>query len=252
MRRVGLVVSFLFVFGSAVIGQPVEDRLLAHLANIEKWSNYGNTPNERRLESANNGFATDLLRFGRSSEVLSYSFPRLKRKMHVATSADGNFRIYSWDAGTGGTMHDFSSMFQFRGTSGKVYASSAHVDGFIHDIFQVNSPAGPIYLAVSTSIASGTMNSQSIKAFKIKGDIVDEHVRVIRTAEGLQNSISFGYDFGSVMDRKERPVRLFAFNETDRSFSFPVVIEDEETPQGRVTNKLITYKFDGEYFVKVD
>ena len=46
--------------------------------------------------------------------------------------------------------------------------------------------------------------------------------------------------------------RLFKFDEAKRSFTFPIVIEDEKTPRGRITNKLITYRFNGSYFVKAD
>ena len=74
---------------------------------------------------------------------------------------------------------------------------------------------------------------------------------VRRTPSGLTNDISFAYDFFSVVDRPERPIKLFTFNETRKEFKFPIVIEDEEAPQGRVTDKFITYRFDGTYFVKV-
>lgn len=256
MLRVALPISFLFLLCFYVTGQTpraIEDRLLVHLADLEKWSNYGLNSNDARLAGANSSLKNDLIRYGsRVPEMLSYSFPRLKGKMHVTTSKDGRFRVYSWDEQTGGTMHEFNSVFQFRGADGKVHAATAPVAGFVHDIFQVNSADGTIYLAVSTFIASGSLSEQTMSAFKVVGTRIDSKVRVFRTPGGLQDSISFGYDFSSVMDRKERPVRLFTFNEARNSFSFPVVEEDEETPQGRVTNKLINYRFDGKHFLKVD
>ena len=39
--------------------------------------------------------------------------------MFVATSADGKLRVYSWTSNWG-TMHDFDSVYQYRGKSGKV------------------------------------------------------------------------------------------------------------------------------------
>jgi hypothetical protein len=121
---------------------------------------------------------------------------------------------------------------------------------FYPEIFQVASKNGPIYLATSTFIGSTSMHGQSIKTIKINGDDLDLTAKLIRTTSGPANSVGFGYDFFSVVDRKERPIKLFTFNEARKEFKFPIVIEDEETPQGRVTNKFITYRFNGTHFVK--
>lgn len=153
-------------------------------------------------------------------------------------------------------MHDHDSVFQYRNKSGKVltWADTEEEEsggGFYHDIFQLDSSTGTVYLGVSTFIGSTSYAGQSIRVFKINGDKLDRDVKLIRTASGLQNSISFAYDFFTVVDRPERPIRLFKFDAATRAFTFPVVIEDEKTPQGRVTNKLIRYRFNGTYFVKV-
>jgi hypothetical protein len=104
---------------------------------------------------------------------------------------------------------------------------------------------------VDTFIGSTSLAGQGIHAFRINGDKLDRKAKVIRTTSGVTDSISFAYDFFSVVDHRERPIRLFSYDEVKRSFRFPVVIEDSKTPQGRVTNRFITYRFDGKYFVKV-
>jgi hypothetical protein len=176
--------------------------------------------------------------------------------MFVATSKDGRLRIYSWDMQTGGTMHDHAAVIQYRGKSGRIYAIANGDDedsggSFCTDIFQVSSASGPIYLAASTFIASSSLNGQSITSMRITGDKLERNAKVIRTRSGLQSTVDFAYDFFSVVDRPERPIRLFSFNEARKEFRFPVVIEDKRTPQGRVTNRYITYRFDGKYFVRV-
>ena len=248
MRRAILAISFLFVLLSPASGQTVttiEDRLLARLAEIEKWSNYGSNPDDEKLEKANTAFRNDLLQYARRPATLSYAFPRLKKELNIATSKDGKFRIYSWDEGTGGSMHDFSSIVQYKGSDGAVRAANLPSGGFFHDMFQVDGGAGAIYLGVATFIASGSLREETVRAFKITGTKVDSNVRVIRTNTGLQNSISFEYDLSTTEGKQ-----LFILDPVRRSFSFPVVVEDEETPQGRVTNKRITYKFNGRTFVK--
>ena len=259
MPKVALL--FLLVLGTTSFGQSprsIEDRLLAHLSALEKFSNYGGTSDFEELDKVNIKLKADLMRFGGSASTLAYKFPRLEGKMFIATSTDGRFRVYSWDEETGGTMHEFESVFQFKDANGRVRTWSQppindyDSGGFFHDVFQVMSKSGPVYLAVSTGIATNSLAVQGISTFQVKGSSLNSGVKIIRTASGLTDSISFEYDFFSVVDHAERPIKLFKFDEAKRSFSFPVVIEDEKTPQGRVTNKLITYRFNGSYFVKAN
>jgi hypothetical protein len=229
--------------------------MIRRLDNISKFGNYSGNFDDKVYEE-NKQFKAKLLSYGRRADVLRYAFPKLKEKMQVTTSRDGNLRIYSWDQETGGTMHDHDSVFQYRSKSGKVltWADAEEEEsggGFYHEIFQLDTSGGTVYLGVSTFIGSTSYAGQSIKVFKISGDRLDRDVKLIRTGSGLQNSISFAYDFFTVVDRPERPVRLFTFDAARKTFQFPVVIEDEKTPQGRVTNKFIRYRFNGSYFEKV-
>lgn len=251
------IILLLIVSGFAQTPRSIESTLLRRLEAIDRWSNYGQTPDFDKLEKENDALKADLIRFGRMPATLAYPFTKLKEKMYVVTSRDNRLRIYSWDRQTGGTMHDFDNVFQYRGKSGKVYTWTAD-DGddaagvFYHDLFQVDSRSGPIYLGVSTFIGSTSLAGAAIDAIIIDGEKLVPDAKRIRTASGMQNSIGFGYDFFSVVDRPERPIKLFKFDAVRKTFSFPVVIEDEKTPQGRVTNRLITYRFDGTNFVKAN
>jgi hypothetical protein len=173
--------------------------------------------------------------------------------MAVATSRDGKLRIYSWDLETGGTMHDFECVYQFQGDSGGVRTWSASDDpdsagGYYTEIFQVDTKNGPIYLANSNFIAQSNVHGQSIEGMRIHGDKLDVKAKVFRTASGMTNSVDFVYDPFSLKDRSER---LISFDAAKQQFTFPVVIEDKLYENGRVTNRFITYRFNGQYFVKV-
>ena len=253
-----ILLALLLVLHSASICQTpeaIERELVGHLADISKYGNYGGEYDEEKLSAANDSLRQKLMRYGTRADVLAYGFARLANEKYVATSKDGRLRIYSWDMQTGGTMHDFDAVYQYLGKGGKVHTWAAGDDediagSFFPEIFQVSSRQGPIYLATSTFIGSTSMHGQSIKVIKINGDDLDLNAKLIRTAEGLTNSVGFGYDFFSVVERKERPIKLFEFNEARKEFRFPVVIEDDKTPQGRVTDRFITYRFNGRYFVK--
>ena len=156
-------------------------------------------------------------------------------------------------------MHDFANVYQFRGRSGRVHVvteprcedvSEYGAGSFVHDIFQVSRSDGPVYLLVSTFIGSTSLSYQSIGVTLVHGEALVRKAKLIRTKSGLNHSVGFEYDFFSVADRPERPIDLFYFDEAKRSFRFPVVIEDEKTPQGRVTDQFITYSFNGKFFVK--
>ncbi|HRI05083.1 MAG TPA: hypothetical protein PLL77_15205 [Pyrinomonadaceae bacterium] len=258
MRHSFLAILFLLVASASFAQTPsaVEREFVGYLDNISKYGNYNGGYDDAKLAKNNADLRDKLLKYGKRADILKFNFPGLKDKMYVTTSKDGRLRIYSWDLETGGTMHDFASVFQYRGKSGKVYSwtekredESAGV--FYHQIFQTDTTGGPIYLGVSTFIGSTSLAGQTIKAFRINGEKLDVDAKVIRTASGIKNSVGFAFDFFTVVDHPERPVRLFSYNEANKSFRFPVVIEDKRTPQGRVTSKFITYRFDGKYFVKV-
>ena len=238
----------------------VEKELLGHLDKLEAASNYGGSSDYDVLAAENQALQKAFVKYGTRSDVLRYAFPKLKQKMYITTSRDGKLRAYSWDTNEGGTMHDFVTVFQYQGSSGKAkaatdpYTQSMEDRGagtFVTQIFQANTDAQPTYLVVDTLIGSTSLGGQGIHAFRIIGDKLDRKAKVIRTSSGITDSINFSYDFFSVVDHPERPVRLFSYNDSNRSFRFPIVIEDSKTPQGRVTNRYITYRFDGKYFVKV-
>ncbi|MEO5859796.1 MAG: hypothetical protein ABIR33_12695 [Pyrinomonadaceae bacterium] len=256
-------VAFIFILfcvdATAQTPGQIEAGLLKRLDSLAKWSNYVGSSDYEKLETENELLRNDLLKFGKIPATIGYAFPKLQEKMFIATSSDGRLRIYSWDRETGGTMHDFEAVFQYRGRSGKVYTWTEARDDedysagvFYHDIFQANSAAGPVYLAISTFIGSTSLAGQNVNAVKINGEKLEPKAKVFRTAEGLTNTIGFGYDFFSVVDRPERPIKLFKFEVGKMELSFPIVIEDDKTSLGRVTNKFITYRFNGTHFVKVN
>lgn len=251
----------LLLVGSNALAQTppaIEKELLGSLETMSKYGSYGGEYDEEKLEAASKAFKQTLMNAAVRRDVLTYAFPKLKESMFIATSRDGKLRVYSWDLESGGTMHDYDRVIQFVGTGGRVIAWSDNDESyegsgaFYTDIFQVTSKGGPIYLIVGTSRGSSSLNGQSLNAVRIIGDDIDLAEKVIRTSKGLTHEVGFSYDFFSVVDRPERPIRLFKFDEARKEFSFPVVIEDDETPQGRVTNRFITYRYNGKHFVKVN
>ncbi|MFM9903181.1 MAG: hypothetical protein ACKVQJ_01260 [Pyrinomonadaceae bacterium] len=254
---VALAVCSIALSTAAQTNKAIEADLLRHLTNLEKASGVSGARNEAAVDKENKILKQNFLLYGKKAATLKYDFKALAGKMTITTSKDGKFRIYSWDNEFGGTMRDHENIFQYQAKGGQVYAylvprgREGDVHGFYHQIFQVDTPTGRVYLANSTFIASTSLASQELSLFRTDGKKLNSNVRLIQTKTRLTNSVGFQYDFFSVVDHPERPVKLFFYDEAKKSFRFPVVIEDAQTPQGRVTKKFITYRFNGKYFVKV-
>jgi hypothetical protein len=234
----------------------IERELVAAIKEIQKYSTYGGNYDEEKLYKAQEVFEEKLLKYTKIPATLSYKFSELDELMSIATSDDGRFRIYSWDTEDGGTMHNFSRVYQYLGTDGKIYSKGDEWEegdpgSFVTDIFTLDTTGGKVYIVCSTFIGSTQDHGQSANLYKIEGSRLNDQVKLIKTKSGLTNTLNFGYNFFSVVDRPERPVRLIRFDKKTKTLQIPVVIEDQEFRNGRVTNRFINYRFNGTHFVKV-
>lgn len=254
-----ILLIFLFsnlqTFGQNI--DEIEKSLVEQIKNIEYFSAYGNNSDHEKLSVANELFKKTLLeKTSVNPETLKYKFPELDKHLHIATSEDGKLRIYSWDTRSGGTMHFFENVYQYIGKDGIVYSKGSNFDegdpgGFFSDISTLDTNKGSVYLTRFSSVLSTSLAYQSINLFKIENNSLNEDYKLFKTKTGIKNSIGFSFDFFSVVDRPERPIELIFFDKPQKSVKIPIVIEDEKTPQGRVTNRFIVYKFTGKYFEKI-
>lgn len=235
----------------------IEQELVAAIKEVQKYSTYAGNYDEEKLPAAQKVFEEKLLKYTKIPATLNYKFTDLSELMYIATSEDGKFRIYSWDTEDGGTMHNFSRIYQYQGADGKVYSKPDQTSeegdpgSFVTDIFSLDTANGKVYIVCSTFIGSTSDNGQSAVLYKIDGNALEDKVKLIKTKSGLTDSLHFGYNFFSIVDRSERPIRLISFDKKTKTLKIPVVIEDKEFPNGRVTNRFISYRFDGTYFVKI-
>jgi hypothetical protein len=167
----------------------------------------------------------------------------------IVTSIDGSFRIYSWDTWQGGTMHRFRNIYQFK-LGNKVYTKNLNDDeedfgAYYTDIFTLKANSKTYYLAVSGGSESTKDAYEQIQVYSVSGNLLNDTVSLIKTQNGLKNSIGFEYDFFSVVDRPERPIRLIKYDVAKKIIYIPVVLEN-----GKVTDRFILYQFTGQYFEK--
>ncbi len=253
---------FLVVFALNAFGQApakIEQELIKHATNIDDWTMRNDRTGEEMteaIEKEHQIFQTKLLKYTKQLSTLKYNFNDLSKHLSIATSADGKFRVYSRDLQGGGTMHFFETIYQYQASDGKVYSQIQDLEegdpgGFVYDIFTLNLKKGNVYMVCTTGIGSTQDHGQNLRLFQVEGRKLNKSVKLIKTKSGLTDSIGFSYNFFSVVDRPERPIKLFTYDNRTNTFTFPVVIEDNEFGNGRVTDKLISYRFNGTYFVKL-
>lgn len=258
MKLITLIILFLtstHLFGKDV--RLIEKELLKDFRKIAYWRDF-RTENSNvnlldSLSNANENFNTRLLYYtSHEPSTLTYSFPKLSKEgLIITTSKDTRFKIYSWDTEEGGTMRFFQNVFQFK-SGDRVLSKNpgekledGDPGGFYSGIFQIKTPKSSYYLACYNSIYSTKDCYQGLKAFAIEASILNSRAKIIKTQTGIKDKIGFYFDFFSVVDRKERPLRLITFDEQEKLFKLPVVWDN-----GIVTDKQIIYKFNGNFFEK--
>ncbi|HKG05249.1 MAG TPA: hypothetical protein VKB19_02265 [Pedobacter sp.] len=245
-----LMLSALSAFAKDI--SPTEKELLKGYQRIGEWYEYQHAhPTEYYADSlikANENFQKMLLRITKSQFSLSAEFKMLQDSgMYITSSEDGLFRIYSWDTQTGGTMHVFYTVYQYK-SGDKIFSRAVrgeHFDAgkFYSKIYTHWNNSKVYYLAISNSIFSTKDCLQEINVFSISNDMLDSKTELIRTSRGMTHRLRVDYDLFSVIDRPERPVELITYNRETKVIQLALVNEDLQ-----VTKKFIRYKFTGEYF----
>lgn len=181
--------------------------------------------------------------------TLEYRFKRLTDSNYcfVTTSLDGNLRIYSWDTWTGGTMHFFNQIIQYR-DGGRVLTKIPQYEKgdpgvYCSAIFTVMIKGAAYYLPISNGISSTKDASQSISVLTIHNHQLVDTVRLFKTKKRLLNAIDVYFDFFSVVDRPERPLTLITYDEKQKVIRIPLVNDN-----GQVTRQGLLYKLQDDYF----
>jgi len=236
--------------------QQIEADLLKSFKMIRYWDerirdttiNAGDS-----LDNANNAFGEKLkLYTEKYLSTINYPFNSLKKQyLDICSSADGLFRIYSWDTGGGGTMREFENVMQYK--TGNIAKSELLVNSqdlgvpFYSNLYTFKTGDKTYYLGVFGFIESSRYAGAGIKVFAIENNKLNMNVKLLKTRSGLKNEISYEYDFGSIAYTPIEKRPAITFDTATQTIRIPIV-----TQKGNVTKKTITYKFTGQYFEKVN
>ncbi|MEZ0609039.1 hypothetical protein ACAW74_11015 [Fibrella sp. WM1] len=184
-------------------------------------------------------------------QTLTYPFRQLSAKndLRVVTSADGTFRIYSWDDELGGTMRSFTTAYQWRDGGQvvvnvpRIYKEEGDAGSFCSAIFTVDVGKRRYYLAVENSIFSTKDARQSIAVYRVDKNRLISTDALFRTQRKQFARIDVDFDFFSVVDRPERPLQLITYDAQQKIVAIPVVDD-----KGKVSNRRILYQLTGDHF----
>jgi hypothetical protein len=226
----------------------MENELVKSYSQIE---NLNSDNKYEEVEKANTHFCNQLKGYLKlNPQTIKYPFNKLKAThVDISTSSDAQFKIYSWDTWTGGTMHFFENIFQYQSGSGiSVLVDSTKTAGDTrpnyNNIYTLKANGKTYYLAVSLSIGSSKDVGQRLQIFAIQNGKLNHDVKLIKTISGMHSQLNIAFDFGSVVEWKIRPT--IRYNSNTQTISLPLVGD-----KGIVTHKYINYKFTGQYFEKV-
>ncbi len=202
------------------------------------------------LGNANGQFANKLKSYAeKNPTTINYPFNQLKKQpISILSSADGLFRIYSWDNEGGGTMRFFENVFQYKSGTGTIAAIDApgpdgdNRPGY-QKLYTFKANGKTYYLATTLEIGSSKDIGGGIQVFSIENNELNADMKIIKTKTGLHSQINYGYDLSKTDEKVTSEIH---FDAGTQSIYVPIVLE-----QGKLTNKYIIYKFTGQYFERV-
>jgi len=257
MKIALIICCFLIAFGSsAQTPKAIEGDLLKSFKRIDYCieKRYTDTSFNwvTNLFQANKDFGNKLKSYTEKVPLtITFPFISLKKEMNISTSNDGLFRIYSWDTQTGGTMHFFENVFQYKvgaNTLSILDTPKTDVDArpnyYKISIFKANNKT--YYLAVYLSIGSTKDVADGVRVFTIEnGKLID--AKLIKTDSGLHSELSYWYNFFSVVNIAFEKRPTIRFDRATNIIRLPLIDNS-----GNMTNKHILYKFTGQYFERVE
>lgn len=252
MKNQTIIIVTLFLFSFVgVKAQTVEEIETAIINQLEAIQKASENENQDSLFIQNENLKNYLLEISSLKlELLLYDFPNIPAyQSFCATSPDRKLRIYSWDTFTGGSMRFYSNVVVWK-EKDSVYAEiietpEGEPGGFYSQIFQLKDELNTFYVLNFNSILSSKDCYQAFQTVNIDNSKINFDYKKIKTKSGLTNKVGFSYDYYSVIDIEERPVKLIEYNVNSKIISFPVILKD-----GKVTQNRINYQFNDDFFIK--
>jgi hypothetical protein len=248
-----VIIAILFVsnFAFSQNTSEIHAMLSGHLKKMTYYKY--DSPNSDSVEIENALFKKLLLRYltEHPSSLISKMDKVVKAGLIIAASEDSLFRIYSWDTQTGGTMRFYDNIYQYS-SGGKVFVKESHSDtegdpkSWYSEIYTMNDNENKYYLGVYNAEFSTRDIAQGIKFYAIENNLLNIDVKLAKTKEGLSGSLGINFDFFTLQNHDERPLKLVLFDPDKKTISVPIVTDND-----KITDKFNIYKLKNGLFEEV-
>jgi len=240
-RLTGFLILFIAMQLSAQSLKSIERDLLPHFKII---TSYYSPLDEREPDvifNENDIFTAKLIYYlKKQPKTLTHKFDSLiKEGLHIHSSADKNFRIYSWQFNLGGRDNFVYNVYQFH-NDWICGAESAGQSGYVIDIFEATLNGKRYYFPYIQLSGSEEISEQELSNCYISGDKLVTYEPIFKLGEEPEASISIIFDHFSVDD----PDHIIEFDPKTKTFLIQSV--GVETTKG--TKEIEKYKFSGKYF----
>jgi len=213
----------LCLFSSAAYANQceiIDTELAASYSEMKTYGNY-NEKNEEKYQSSEKRFKDALAKIEKLEGKFCAWEKAPKEGVRVLTSKDQKLQILAWDWQSGGTMHEYGSIWRYQLPNGIWKTEVNELDSYITWLVSLKLNGKPYYYIETADIYSQCHHAIAAKFYQITNNDLPE------------SNAYFDYDL------------------KNNRFSFPLVHEFEDTcGNGKMTSERIYYRFDGKYFVK--
>lgn len=245
--RLPLISFVLFTpFALAQSCEQTDAELAHHYRQMQQYGSYA-ANNEADFEQAYKAFSGSL-KHTTQIPIGTCRFPLAQEAgVNIIHSPDNKIRAFSWDMQTGGTMHEYDNLVQFKDANGKIGQVSLSLDSIEHITQDTLPPHGTAYLFYDHGIAFGRLHAKSASWWRISGSRFAE-VKLFLTQQPT-HIISYEYEPHSHTKLPEN-FRHFVYDNKKHTLSFPVVRNTPEYEFGELTKRRIVYRYQNGHFVR--
>lgn len=169
------------------------------------------------------------------------------KDFNFAISPDKKLATLDWEEGGGGTMRLYYGAWQYRAGKKAAAGYEAERIGFVTDIAQMPLNGQTVYFISNWGAGYTSLHGLTLRLYRMEnGQLMP--AKLIRTAKGLTHEIGFAYNPFFLPNTGRHRGKLIHIDPKTKTFTVPVVIDDQKSPNGRVTNRSLKYRFDGRVF----
>jgi len=213
----------LYLFSSAAYANQceiIDTELAASYSEMKTYGNY-NENNEEKYQSSEKRFKEALAKIENLEGKFCAWEKAPKAGVGVGTSKDNKLQILTWDWQSGGTMHEYGSIWRYQLPNGTWKTEFNELDSDITSLTAPKLNGKPYYFVETVDIYSQCHHAIAASFISYTNNDLPE------------SNAYFDYDL------------------KNNRFSFPLVHQFEDTcGNGKMTSERIYYRFDGKLFVK--